>query len=186
MAAETAAGRGVAGSGAGYSTAVRMTDEERLRRMALGEQLLSAATARNPAAPIIDPTKFVITPYQQAELDLQRYIANLHWMGGGGGGGYPRGGGGGGRAPVGDEVELGDLSWLHDMANPRQRTAQNPWSVERADDSVYGSGRSAEGGQFSYPWEMPDYQFPAGQELPAYQGPANFGGDFFGEGDLYG
>ena len=61
-AAEVAAGRGVAGSGAAFSTATRMTDEERLRRIALGEQLLSAADARNPGAPFVDPTKFGITP----------------------------------------------------------------------------------------------------------------------------
>src|SRR5438128_2749998 len=72
IAAETAAGRGVAGSGAGYSTAVRMTDEERLKRMALGQQMLGQAYGRNPAAPPIDPLRLGITPYQQQELALRR------------------------------------------------------------------------------------------------------------------
>jgi len=53
--AEVAGGRGVTGSGAADSTAVRMTEADQLRRMALGEQFLSAADARNPAAPLINP-----------------------------------------------------------------------------------------------------------------------------------
>ncbi len=72
IAAETAAGRGVSGSGAGYSTAVRMTDEERLKRMALGQQMLGQAYGRNPAAPPIDPLRLGITPYQQQELALRK------------------------------------------------------------------------------------------------------------------
>src|SRR2546421_7522392 len=60
--AEVTSGRGIAGSAGAGATGVRMTDEERLRRMALGQQFLSAAYQRNPAAPIVDPTKFAITP----------------------------------------------------------------------------------------------------------------------------
>jgi hypothetical protein len=41
-AAETAAGRGVAGSDAGFGTALRMTDEERLRRIGMGTGLVTA------------------------------------------------------------------------------------------------------------------------------------------------
>lgn len=62
--AEIAAGRGIPGSAAAYGTGLRMTDEERLRRIALGENLLSGAYARN------QPN--IITPYQQSQLDIQR------------------------------------------------------------------------------------------------------------------
>lgn len=70
-AAELAAIRGIPGSPAAASTAVRMTDEERLRRIGLGQQFLSAALARNPAAPLINPAQFMLTPYQAAQLDLE-------------------------------------------------------------------------------------------------------------------
>lgn len=95
-AAEVSAGRGIAGSSGAGATGVRMTDEERLRRMALGEQFLSAATARNPAAPIVDPMNFVITPYQQAGLDLQRYLGQQRYSTSPYGGSGFRGGAGGG------------------------------------------------------------------------------------------
>lgn len=93
-AAETAAGRGIGGSAAGYGTALRMTDEERIRRMALGEQMLSGAYARN--------LPFNITPYQREQLNLQRDILNAqiaagYWSRGRGGGegGTPYGPAGG-------------------------------------------------------------------------------------------
>lgn len=77
MAAEAGTMRGVAGSPAAASTAVRMTDEERLRRMALGSQLLTASYERG--RPYYDPTSLIVTPAQRAQNDLQRYIANLHY-----------------------------------------------------------------------------------------------------------
>lgn len=46
QAAELAGARGIPGSSAAYGTGLRMTDEERLKRIALGENLLSAAYAR--------------------------------------------------------------------------------------------------------------------------------------------
>lgn len=84
--AELAAGRGVPGSAAAYGTGLRMTDEERLRRIALGENLLSGATARNPSAPLPNVRDFVLTPYEQAQLALEQQRL--------GAGGYGRGGGG--------------------------------------------------------------------------------------------
>src|SRR6266498_3098598 len=51
MAAETSAGRGIAGSPAAASTAVRLTDEERLKRIALGEQLFTGAVNRYTLPP---------------------------------------------------------------------------------------------------------------------------------------
>lgn len=68
-AAEVTAGRGIAGSSAAFGTGLRMTDEERIRRMALGQQLLSGAYARN--------TPLTITPAQQAAIDLQNRQLDL-------------------------------------------------------------------------------------------------------------
>jgi len=49
MAAERGASTGVPGSPNAFSAGLKMSDDERLRRIALGEQLFSAASARNPA-----------------------------------------------------------------------------------------------------------------------------------------
>lgn len=70
MAAELGSGRGVSGSGAAASTAVRMTDEERLKRIALGSELLSQAAERYPAMQPPGTENFIMTPYQQGTLDL--------------------------------------------------------------------------------------------------------------------
>jgi len=119
MAAETSAARGVPGSPAAYSTAVRMTDEEKLRRIMLGLGALP---------------QFTISPFQQAglsqrdrELQLERdrlyqqtqqqnYLNQLRNQpsidypgsisgGGFGGGGY-RGGGGFGGGGVAPSVDI--------------------------------------------------------------------------------
>lgn len=95
-AAEVTAGRGVGGSAAAYGTGLRMTDEERIRRIALGEQLLSGAYART--------LPYNLTPEQEARNQLARdlldaQIAGGYWsrtsrggVGGGGLPGYPAGG----------------------------------------------------------------------------------------------
>ena len=70
--AELAASRGVSGSGAGAGTVLRMTDEERLRRIALGQEMFTAALDRNPVPDLPDIGKFIVTPYQQSLIDLQR------------------------------------------------------------------------------------------------------------------
>lgn len=71
--AELAGGRGIQGSAAGMTAGYRMTDEERLKRMALGQQFLSAATQRNPSVPInaSDAISTIVTPYQREQLDQQ-------------------------------------------------------------------------------------------------------------------
>lgn len=71
-AAETGAMRGIAGSPASYGTTLRMTDDERLKRIALGQDMLTTAVGRNPSAPLPDPGQFMLTPYQEALLELQR------------------------------------------------------------------------------------------------------------------
>jgi hypothetical protein len=67
MAAEAATGRGYAGSPAGYSTAVRMTDEERLKRIALGNDLLTSGVGRDKR----------ITPFQTSQIDLDKQRIEL-------------------------------------------------------------------------------------------------------------
>lgn len=88
--AEVAAGRGVAGSPAGASTAVRMSEQDYLKRLALANELLSGEAGRT--------LPYQITPYQSNELGLkwqklqnERDIAKARYrptMSGGGGGGY--------------------------------------------------------------------------------------------------
>lgn len=70
-AAEVGAGRGIPGSEAAFGAGLRMTDEERLRRMALGQQMLTGAYARNPTANMPDILQTVITPEEQAEIDAR-------------------------------------------------------------------------------------------------------------------
>ena len=72
--AELGAIRGIAGSAAGETAGYRMTDEEKLKRLALGQQFLTAADARNPIAPIdvSDVLGTYITPSQQAQNRLQQ------------------------------------------------------------------------------------------------------------------
>lgn len=120
MAAETASAKGVAGSGSAYSTAVKMSDEERLKRMALGEQFLTGALARNPSAPLPSTSDFILTPYQAAQIALQKKamedaieIAKLRY--GTGGVHYNSGGGGGHQlAPAGG----GGSPWAGFMSSP--------------------------------------------------------------------
>lgn len=80
-AAEGGTAAGIAGSPAAFGAGVRMTDEERLRRLALGQQFLSAAYGRNPAANLPDPLQAylaqTLTPVQAASLDLDRDRLNF-------------------------------------------------------------------------------------------------------------
>ena len=46
-----------------------------LQEQQQGQTDLSSALARNPAAPLVDPTQFVITPYQQEQFGLQEQQA---------------------------------------------------------------------------------------------------------------
>lgn len=71
QAAELSAARGVPGSAAAYGTGLRMTDEERLSRIALGEQLMSSMAGRNQAN-VISPTQQATLALQQAQLKLEQ------------------------------------------------------------------------------------------------------------------
>lgn len=67
--AELSAGRGIPGSPAGASTAVRMSEQNWQQRLALANALMSGET--NRALP------YQITPYQQALLNLQNQELGL-------------------------------------------------------------------------------------------------------------
>lgn len=72
-AAELGASRGVGGSAAGIAVGYRMTDDERLKRIALGQEMLTAAVGRNPTVGISasDVADTRLSPYQQQLLALQ-------------------------------------------------------------------------------------------------------------------
>lgn len=89
-------------SNAAYLQALGLTS---LGLQEQGQHDLSGAVARNPAAPIFDPTSQLMTPYQSSELALQqqaerdrvqleqqRLALDAAHVGGGGGGGGGRGG----------------------------------------------------------------------------------------------
>lgn len=81
---------GAPASEAAYRRALGLTS---IGQQEAGQKNLSAAYARNPAAPLYNAGELVITPYQQAQLDLTRRGQDLSFAarnsgGGGGGGGY--------------------------------------------------------------------------------------------------
>lgn len=81
---------------AAYLRALGLTSLDLTKR---GEADLTAAENRNPAAPIVDPSRFVMTPYQQAMLALEQERLRLGYQprlgaytgpgSGGGGAPYP-------------------------------------------------------------------------------------------------
>jgi len=90
--AEVSAGRGIAGSPAADSTAVKMSEQNYLQRLGLANSLLSGEAARSLPYQIT-PMQSVQTALHQQELQNQRDIAQLHYArtGGGGGGGQAPG-----------------------------------------------------------------------------------------------
>ena len=93
QAAENATASGVSGSPAANSAYLRALGLTSLQEQQMGQQNLSAALARNPQAPLYDPSQMVLSPYQSAELTLQEAnaltntrLAQLPQGGGGGGG----------------------------------------------------------------------------------------------------
>lgn len=117
--AEVAAGRGVAGSGAGASTAVRMSEQNYLQRLGLANTLLSGEAGRE--------LPYQITPYQRELLDIQRlqhtpaFTSRINTGGGGGGGGYPYLGGGGGGVTTPQGIDLSGFAGAG-ATNPYQTT----------------------------------------------------------------
>ena len=92
---QQAAERGVITGGATDASYLRALGLTSLGQEQAGQQNLSAALARNPAAPLFDPTGQMITPgqvsqqeLQQQQLALEQERLNLEALG------YGRGGGG--------------------------------------------------------------------------------------------
>lgn len=95
-AAEAGVRSGSPGSPAAMSAYLRALGLTSLDLEQTGQQNLSAAYARNPGAPIYDPSKLLITPYEAAQLNLQQQGLASRNAGAGSaprGGGYPAGGG---------------------------------------------------------------------------------------------
>lgn len=93
QAAENATASGISGSRAANSAYLRALGLTSLQEQQMGQQNLSAALARNPQAPLYDPSQMVLSPYQSGELTLQEAnaltntrLAQLPQGGGGGGG----------------------------------------------------------------------------------------------------
>jgi hypothetical protein len=80
MSAETTAGRGIGGSPAAGSTAVKMSEQNYLQRLGLANQLLTGEAGR--ALP------YQITPLQSAELANRLAVAGMRNFPGGGSFGY--------------------------------------------------------------------------------------------------
>lgn len=87
--AEVAGGRGLGGSPAGASTAVRMSEQNWLQRLALANSLLSGEASRE--------LPYQITPYQRLALETQERIGRRARAGGSPS--FGGGGGGGSRYP---------------------------------------------------------------------------------------
>lgn len=99
---QSAAERGIAtgapGSDNANSSLLQALGLNSLQLQQQGQQNLTAADARNPGAPIFDPTSMLLTPYQAGQLNNQNALLGLDWYkalhpgysGGGGGGGGAR------------------------------------------------------------------------------------------------
>ncbi len=130
-AAERAIGTGVGiGSGnanAAYLRALGLTSRDQQES---GQRNLSAAYARNPAAPIMNLESQVITPLQAAQLDLERQRLNASTRGGGsgGGGGYsiPSSGGGVGYSPPTAQTLFGNGRTGYVYSQPQDWTGYMP------------------------------------------------------------
>ncbi len=114
--AEVSAGRGVAGSPAGASTAVRMSEQNFQQRLALANQLMSGRTQR--AQP------YQITPYQSLMAEIAKLNAYR----------YPPSGGGGGKEP---STPIGQSS--------ASKFMQSPWGAFDT-NPVYGSNTPTSSG----------------------------------------
>jgi len=72
QAAERGVAMGMSGSPAANAAYMRALGLTSIGQQEAGQRSLSAAYARNPAAPIFDVTSQITTPYQKAQLQLQR------------------------------------------------------------------------------------------------------------------
>lgn len=170
--AEVSAGRGVGQSPAASSTAVRMSEQDYLQRLALANTLLTGESQRT--------LPYQITPYQQRVLDLQQAEIssrllpamlgkNLGFGGGSGGGGYGGGGVGGARQPAGPTYPFGntDFGTLSAPGVPRYGGSSGPaglgsnagqWTLDDAYDWLGFGNFGSQAGDVSS--GFPEFQTP--------------------------
>jgi hypothetical protein len=128
---QQSAERGVSTGNSDYLRSLGLTS---LQAQQMAQQNLSAADARNPGAPIFDPTHLILTPYQAGTLNNESNRTSLDWWnalnnrrGVGGGGGYPSSSGGASSQP--------DMSWFSRLIN-QVNAGANP----AAPTSSFGGG----------------------------------------------
>lgn len=131
---QQAAERGISTGNNDYLKALGLNS---LQAQQTAQGNLSAAYARNPAAPIFDPTTQLLTPYQTGILNNQLGISNaelaLKWwealhpeLRGGGGGG---GGGGGRTAPSPTDSTSALPSWFPTLGGTPSSSSVTPPSL---------------------------------------------------------
>lgn len=113
---QQAAERGIAtgspgsdNSNAAYLRALGLTS---LQEQQQGQQNLTAAEARNPAARVFDPTSQLLTPAQAGQLNNENAMLQLDWYKALTGQGGGRGSGGGGQPTTQDSGTTGLPSWF--------------------------------------------------------------------------
>lgn len=82
-AAERGLASGLAGSQAGDAAYMRALGLNSLGLQNQGQQWLNAAYARNPGAPLVDPTAFMLTPGQESAMNLgtSQLLSNVNLAG---------------------------------------------------------------------------------------------------------
>lgn len=136
--AQYAAERGIS---TGNSNLLQQLGLNSLQAQQQGQQNLTAAYARNPAAPIYDPSQLILTPAQQAQLQNQQSQTALNWwqalnpnygrlVNGSGSGGGSGGGGGTTYSGGGTPTSTGDpfSSNLAASATPTNTTTSDWFS----------------------------------------------------------
>lgn len=180
QAAELGAARGVGGSAAATSTGYRMTDEERLKRMALGQQMLTSAYARNPAADLLNPVQFTVTPYQQAQLDLlqqRQDLAEEQWKWRVNRLNQPSFTYSGGAPTMAPSRPSGGNRLTADMLTPdilRQLQTTGTYTPDIPTEDLISGWVPTEGG-----YSGTDLYDPTGGYLPLYPGGTPVGGDIY-------
>lgn len=127
--AEAGAGRGMAGSPASGAAYLRALGLSSLDQMDRGQRDLSAADARNPGAPLYDPSQNILTPYQAASLQIS---ADRN------GSGYNNPGAGGyaGGSPGGYTVAPSGYT-MSQNSNPFGYAA-TPWASDAPNPGAFG------------------------------------------------
>ena len=178
QAAERGVATGSPGSDNSNGAYLRALGLNSLALQQQGQQNLSAADARNPAAPIFDPTSQLLTPYQQGQLNYQNGLLGLDWyraLTGQGGGA-----GGGGRSSTGtmpSPTPNPTTNWWSGLmaGTPSSSSVTPPPSTTFPTDSTIYPGTSVPG--------LPDLGSILGPQDPGYQlspdpyGQSPYGGD---------